>query len=81
LLTGGRVTAIVDRWLAFERSNSPEPWLAVFLRISVVIASASISLIFDGRREEGQDIIRWCLADAATANAFAGEFGGSFYKL
>ena len=29
-----------------------------------------------GRREEGRDHIRWCFADAATADAFAAQFAG-----
>ncbi|MGB8897501.1 MAG: hypothetical protein WCD13_24810 [Pseudolabrys sp.] len=29
-----------------------------------------------GRREEDRDIIRWCFADRALADAFAAAFGG-----
>jgi hypothetical protein len=30
-----------------------------------------------GRHKEGHDFIRWCFADAGTADAFISEFGGS----
>ena len=29
-----------------------------------------------GRYEEGQHFVRWCFADAATADAFKADFGG-----